>query len=139
MKSSEAYEAIVDAISAIDVAKVHSRDKFTVHRGPLAELPLRDRVFVLEFQTGVDRVETRMGCDEYHAEFSLTAVYTSSTNVQKRIGDDSKMVYDAIIALIGSNSGQITDVSFLSSDISMGDERTYLSRRNFDVTFTAND
>lgn len=137
MKAGEAYEAIVGAIEAIDVAKAHARDRFVVHRGPLGELPLRDRVFVLEFQTGVDRVETRMGCDEYHAEFAFTCVYTSSKNIQQRIGNDSKLVYDAIIGLIGSNGGAITDVSFLSSDISMGDERTFLASRSFDLTFTA--
>jgi|TARA_R100001015_G_C4548385_1_gene110818 hypothetical protein len=137
MKPGAAYEAIVDAIAAIAVEKTHNRDKFTIHRGPLTELPLRDRVFVLEFQTGVDRVETRMGCNEYHAEFSFTAVYTHSKNTQQRIGNDSRLVYDAVIGLIGSNSGEITDVTFLSSDISMGDERTYLARRNFDVTFIA--
>ena len=118
MKPGAAYEAIVDAIAAIDVEKTHNRDKFTIHRGPLTELPLRDRVFVLEFQTGVDRVETRMGCNEYHAEFSFTAVYTHSKNTQQRIGNDSRLVYDAVIGLIGSNSGEITDVTFLSSDIS---------------------
>ena len=135
MTPGAAYEAIVDKISGIGVTKAHSRDRFVVHRGPLAELPLRDRVFVLEFQTGVDRVETRMGCDEYHAEFAFTAVYTSSKNIQQRIGNDSRLVYDAIIGLIGSSSGEITDVAFLSSDISMGDERTFFARRNFDLTF----
>ena len=137
MTPGEAYEAIVTAISDIAVEQKHNRDKFTVHRGPLTELPLRDRVFVLEFQTAVDRVEIRMGCNEYHAEFSLTAVYSNSKQVQSRIGNDSRLLYDAIIGLIGSNNGEITDVAFLSSDVSMGDERTYFLRRNFDVSFIA--
>lgn len=137
MTPGEAYEAIVTAISDIAVEQKHNRDKFTVHRGPLSELPLRDRVFVLEFQTAVDRVEIRMGCNEYHAEFSLTAVYSNSKQVQSRIGNDSRLLYDAIIGLIGSNNGEITDVAFLSSDVSMGDERTYFLRRNFDVSFIA--
>ena len=137
MTPGEAYEAIVTAISDIAVEQKHNRDKFTVHRGPLSELPLRDRVFVLEFQTAVDRVEIRMGCNEYHAEFGLTAVYSNSKQVQSRIGNDSRLLYDAIIGLIGSNNGEITDVAFLSSDVSMGDERTYFLRRNFDVSFIA--
>jgi hypothetical protein len=137
MKPGAAYEAIVNAIEAIAVEKAHARDKFAIHRGPIAELPLRDRVFVLEFQTGVDRVEIRMGCNEYRAEFSFTSVYTSSKNIQQRIGNDSRLVYDAIIDLIGSNSGEITDVAFLSSAVSMGDERTYLATRNFELSFIA--
>ena len=137
MTPGAAYNAIIDAISAITVVKAHNRDKFTVHRGSVSELPLRDRVFVLEWASGVDRVETRMGCNEYHAEFAFTAVYTASNQVQERIGNDSKLLYDAIIDLIGSSDGDITDVTFLSSDVTMGDERTFFARRNFDITFIA--
>ncbi len=135
MTPGSAYDAIVASVEAIVVTQTHERDRFNAHAGTLAEMPVRDRVFLLSFQTGVDRIETRMGCDEYHAEFEMTTVYTSSNKIQQRMGDDTKLVYDALVDLIGSSD--ITDVQFLSSDISMADDRTYFSRRNFDVTFIA--
>ena len=138
MTPGTAYDAVIAAIEAIAVSKSHARDRFVAHRGTLSEMPVRDRVFLLSFQTAVDRVESRMGCNEYHAEFEMTAIYTGAKNIQQRIGNDSRLVYDAIIDLIGSNSGEITDVQFLSSDISMSDDRTYLVRRSFDVSFIVN-
>ncbi len=131
------YDALIDALEGVAVTQAHARDVFSAHRGPLAEMPLRDRVFALEFISGVDRVESRMGCNEYHAEFSFTAVYTSTNQIQQRIGNDSKLIYDAIIALIGSEGGDITDAAALTSDITAADERAWFMRRTFDVTFLA--
>ena len=134
MTPGDMYDAVVAAIEGIAVTKAHRGDRFTHHAGPRDEIPMRDRVFVMEFMSGVDQHPTRRGCDEYTATMEIVAVYGHSKNIQKRIGNDSKLVADALLDLIGSGD-QITDVVLTSSDNMVNVDRSIISARQVEITF----
>jgi len=134
MTPGEMYDAVTAKIEAIAVTKAHRGDKFTLHAGARDEMPLRDRVFSVEFMTGVDIHPTRKGCDEYITTLEIVSVYGHSRNIQQRIGNDSQLVADALLDLIGTNN-QITDVDLLTSDFIVNTDRSILSTRQVQITF----
>tara|TARA_R100000664_G_C2740277_1_gene128886 strand:+ start:585 stop:992 length:408 start_codon:yes stop_codon:yes gene_type:complete len=134
MTPGEMYDTVVAAIEAIAVTKAHKRDRFTHHAGSRDEMPMRDRVFIMEFLSGVDQHPSRMGCDEFVTTLEIVYVYSHSKDIQKRVGNDSKLVADALLGLIGSGD-QITDVRLTSSDNTVTDDRTIISARQVEITF----
>tara|TARA_R110001583_G_scaffold13041_3_gene56947 strand:- start:2903 stop:3310 length:408 start_codon:yes stop_codon:yes gene_type:complete len=128
------YDSVTAKIANIAVTKAHRGDRFTHHTGARDEMPLRDRVFAVEFMTGVDVHPTRRGCDEYITTLEIVTVYGHSRNIQQRIGNDSKLVADALMDLIGSGD-QITDVDMLTSDFIVNTDRSILSTRQIQITF----
>ena len=134
MTPGEMYDAVAAKIEAIPVTKAHRGDRFFHHKGPRDEMPLRDRVFSVEFMTGCDQHPTRRGCEEFVTTIEIVFAYGHSQNIQQRVGNDSKLVADAMLELIGYGD-QITDVLLTSSDILVQPDRSIVATRQVEFTF----
>ena len=88
---SEVYDAVKAAIVGTSVTKAHAGDTLAHYEGPLEEMPLRDRTFVLQ-SAALDRVTERMGCQEWTLELDVAVVYqlTSSASSGRPGSQSSK-------------------------------------------------
>ena len=129
---AQVYDAIVDAIQGTTVAQSHKDDLLRHYEGPLEEMPLRDRTFVLQ-STSLDRVTARMVCQEWTLGLEAAVVYQLTTGANARALADVQGISDAVLLKIGSTD--ITDIDELGTSIDIS-ERFITTTLTFEVSFS---
>ena len=129
---SQVYSAIGEAIQATDVTKAHKDDGLVHYEGPLEEMPLRDRTFVLQ-STALDRVTLRMGCQEWTLTLEAAVVYQLTSGANARALQDAQGISDQVILKIGSTG--ITDIREIGTSIDIT-ERFMTTTLAFEVSFS---
>ena len=130
--ASQVYTAIADAIQATTVVQSHKGDSLRRYEGPLEEMPLRDRTFVLQ-STSLDRVTERMGCQEWRLGLEAAIVYQLTSGANARALLDVQAISDAVLLQLGSTG--ITDIDELGSSIDIS-ERFITTTLTLSVSFS---
>jgi len=129
---AQVYTATVAALEGASIVLAHKDDRLVHYEGPLEEMPLRDRTFVLQ-ATGLDRVTERMGCQEWTLVLDLAVVYALTSGANARALADAQAMSDAIIAMIGTSGITMIEEAPSQLDIS---ERFITTALAFEVSFS---
>ena len=129
---AQVYTEIVSAITGTSVTQAHKDDTLAHYEGPLEEMPLRDRTFVLQ-STSLDRVTERMGCQEWTLGLEVAVVYALTTGANARALADLQAISDAIIGKIGQTG--ITDIEEDSTSVDIT-ERFMTTTLTVSVSFS---
>ena len=128
----EVYDAVKAAIVGTSVTKAHVGDTLAHYEGPLEEMPLRDRTFVLQ-SAALDRVTERMGCQEWTLELDVAVVYQLTKGANARALIDAQAISDVVVGLIGQTGSTVVEELPTSIDIS---ERFITTALGYLVSFS---
>ena len=129
---AEVYEAVKAALESTKVDQAHKDDRLVNYEGPLEEMPLRDRAFVLQ-PVGLDRVTERMGCQEWILALEMAVVYTLTQGANVRALADVQAISDKMISLIGSSG--ITSIEEVPTQLDVS-ERFLTALLSYNVNFS---